>query len=545
MMIKGAFQHRSGRVISLGRLVLASVFLLAIWLDPSQPTRAPAEGYAILAAYVLLSAALLAATWNDWWLERRSAAPAHIVDVGVFTAMVFLTEGYTSPFFTFFVFLILSSTIRWSWRETALTAITVIVLFILAGVASIHLGGTEFDLRRLIIRSAYLVVLSLILIWFGVNQEGSRSNQMRQLALEGDIGRDQAMIRQALDYAASRIGARRLIFAWWDKEEPWINVGQLEHGRYEANRFGPDELGVITAPSLAGQPFLFDRHQDRFLAGRRMRFKSEPIGALFAERFKLYEGLVIPVETTDHGGLIVAEGVPGLCADDLAIAERLGAEVSAALQRALLLRISEDAAVTRTRLSLARDLHDSVIQLLAGTSFRLEAIRRKAGEGRDTDVDIAALQTELAQEQRDLRQFISKLRGDATHSRMVALEVGLAALAERMARQWGIICRLTPPDGSVLAPARLEHDIHQLVREGVANAVRHGGAGEVRLGLQEIGGTARLEIADDGRGFPASGEDPSPWSLSERVRELGGRLSLQSAGTGSRVAITLPLDSRV
>src|SRR5688500_13809968 len=109
-MIQSAFQHRSGRVIALGRLVLAAVFLLAIRLDPTQPSHFENATYAILVAYLAWAAAYLAMTWSNWWLERRLALAAHILDIAMFGIMVYLTEGYTSPFFTFFVFILLSAT---------------------------------------------------------------------------------------------------------------------------------------------------------------------------------------------------------------------------------------------------------------------------------------------------------------------------------------------------------------------------------------------------------------------------------------------------
>jgi signal transduction histidine kinase len=218
-----------------------------------------------------------------------------------------------------------------------------------------------------------------------------------------------------------------------------------------------------------------------------------------------------------------------------------------------LFRMSEDSAVVRTRLSLARDLHDSVVQLLAGTSFRLEAIRQAAGVGKDIGADVEALQTELAQEQRDLRTFILKLRNDPEVRGRTDLRTGLSVLAERMSRQWGIECIVEGGSASLEVPARLEHDVHQLVREGVANAVRHGQATKVKLHLSGNEQLVRLDIADNGSGFAvppgaANGEETAdavrPWSLRERVRELGGKLHLSSAPTGSKVSISLPTEVR-
>jgi len=121
------FRHPSARIIALGRLFLAALFLLAIFIDVSQPTKAPTIAYAALGGYAALAALLVALTWNDWWLDAKLAGTAHALDILWFTVLVYLTDGYTSPFFIFFVFLLLAAAIRWGWRETALTAILVTI----------------------------------------------------------------------------------------------------------------------------------------------------------------------------------------------------------------------------------------------------------------------------------------------------------------------------------------------------------------------------------------------------------------------------------
>jgi signal transduction histidine kinase len=553
--IQKAFQHRSGRVISLGRVTLACVFLLAIWLDPEQPSIAPDEGYGILIFYILFAMTLLAATWSNWWLDHRLALPAHAIDIIVFSAMIFLTEGYTSPFFTFFVFLILSSTIRWSWRETAATAAVVILLFFAVGVAALYWNDGEFELRRLLIRSAYLIVLSLILIWFGQNQRGS-AGSFQLIMPDNSAEAAKPPIQQAMALAANRVGARRVVFAWWEKEEPWVNVAQLDEARFEERRLAPSEADAILDTSLANAPFLFDLStgrifQDQPRGARKVRIVERIVDRRFAEQFRIGHGLCIPIESDEYSGLMFALQVRGLSRDDLAVGEMVGSEISAMLERVSLVRMSQQEAVTGTRLALARDLHDSVVQLLAGTSFRLEAIRKSAAAGRDVGTDIDALQRELAQEQRDLRGFISKLRGAGRAGAHTDLCPGLAALAQRMSRQWGVRCELRECGRPILAPSAMEHDLHQLIREGVSNAVRHGKADGVEIVFDAQDGDINLEIADNGCGFPVQGSfaegeqivhEVGPWSLNERVRTIGGTLTLSSSSQGSRVMIKLPME---
>ena len=131
------FQHSSSRVIALGRLLLASLFLVAILVDVSQPARAPAVAYAILLSYLTFAAAVAYLTWNNWWLDAKSAGPVHATDILVFSALVALTRGYTSPAFTYFTFLLLSAAIRWGWREMALTAILLTLLYLVTGLLAI------------------------------------------------------------------------------------------------------------------------------------------------------------------------------------------------------------------------------------------------------------------------------------------------------------------------------------------------------------------------------------------------------------------------
>ena len=104
--VGNGFRHPSGRVIALGRLMLATLFVIAIAIDVSQPTHYPKVAFILLGGYVVFAAAIVASTWRDWWLDAKLTGPAHAIDIAVFAALVLLTEGFTSPFFTFFIFLL-------------------------------------------------------------------------------------------------------------------------------------------------------------------------------------------------------------------------------------------------------------------------------------------------------------------------------------------------------------------------------------------------------------------------------------------------------
>jgi signal transduction histidine kinase len=87
---------------------------------------------------------------------------------------------------------------------------------------------------------------------------------------------------------------------------------------------------------------------------------------------------------------------------------------------------------------------------------------------------------------------------------------------------------------------RLHLDTHQLIREAVANAVRHARSKTVSVALSTEDEDLRLDINNDGTGANKLKEG-SPWSLRERVDEADGTLMLASHNKGTELSITLPL----
>src|SRR5207248_1986186 len=170
-MFDRIFGQSSGRVVAIARLSLAALFLIATISDPT--VAPPVAIQFVLAAYVGFAAIVVWFVWKNWWIDARIAAPAHVVDILFFMIVVLWPQGYASPYFLIFIFLLLSAAIRWGWRATTFTAALVIPLYLVAGLFVAQPAGAEFDLQRFIIRSGYLVVLSAILIWFGLRRRFS------------------------------------------------------------------------------------------------------------------------------------------------------------------------------------------------------------------------------------------------------------------------------------------------------------------------------------------------------------------------------------
>jgi signal transduction histidine kinase len=538
-LVGKGLQHPSGRVIALGRLMLATLFLVAVLIDVSQPTHYPKFAYALLGGYLVFAAVIVAATWRNWWLDARLAGPAHAVDIVLFTLLVLLTEGFTSPFFTFFIFLLLSAAIRWGWNLTASTAILLTLLYLIVGMLLVT-PDQPFELQRFIVRTGHLIIISLILIWFGANQWRARfylpdEELLARPALE------ESPLENGLRAAMAGVGAKSGSFLWSEAERDEVAGLAIRDGQVT-----PIRLPGQAVDGATHGPFLYDLPRDRALnrdSDRNLcRFAPRDViaGRAVAE-LRLAEGLAIPVRIDGGQGQLFLEQVPNLSTDHIDLGHQLAAEVAAHIQRHALLKAAEESAEARSRLGLARDLHDSVVQFLAGAAFRIEAVKRSAGSGREVEPQLDELKQLMLQEQRELRSFIKALRsGPLVALNDLANE--LRALAERLSRQWDVSCTFSARPAELMVPTRLRLDTHQLMREAVANAVRHAQAKSIEIELAATSDALRLTVVNDGASFPdRGGRLDMPTSLSERVAQAGGAIDMARGMGVTKFSISLPI----
>jgi signal transduction histidine kinase len=196
-----------------------------------------------------------------------------------------------------------------------------------------------------------------------------------------------------------------------------------------------------------------------------------------------------------------------------------------------------DAAVERERRRIARDIHDSLAQDLAFIAARVRALERDPTAS--VRLDHLAIAATRALEHS--RTTISTL----TRPLDEPLDAALARNATEVAERHGGHAKLRLQAGVVVPPATRE-SLVMILREAVANAMRHGRSGSVDVSLSRQSGL-RLRIADDGRGFDAAARAARPdagfglQSMEERARALGGGLVVRSApGAGTTIEVALP-----
>ncbi len=84
--------------------------------------------------------------------------------------------------------------------------------------------------------------------------------------------------------------------------------------------------------------------------------------------------------------------------------------------------------------------------------------------------------------------------------------------------------------------------VYRVAQESLTNVMRHAGATEALLSLEQIDGALRLVVRDDGRGLDGADDGAGLAGMHERAMHVGGRFSVRAApGGGTEVVLEVPV----
>jgi signal transduction histidine kinase len=196
-----------------------------------------------------------------------------------------------------------------------------------------------------------------------------------------------------------------------------------------------------------------------------------------------------------------------------------------------------DAGVTGERERLARELHDTIAQSLAGVVLLAQRSRRELATGALRDETLELVEDSARAALTETRTLVA---GSAPIELSGGLGDALRMLVDRFRRETSVTVTL-----EVVLAAPLERDAEvallRCAQEGLANVRKHSGASTVSVSLTEEESVAVLRVRDDGRGLDPS-LVPDGFGLSglrARLALVGGTLSVTSDG-GTTVTARLP-----
>jgi two-component system, LuxR family, sensor kinase FixL len=183
----------------------------------------------------------------------------------------------------------------------------------------------------------------------------------------------------------------------------------------------------------------------------------------------------------------------------------------------------------RERQRIGQDLHDGLCQQLAAIELMSQVLEQKLTP---RSKPAAARAGEIA---RYVRETISQTRLLARGLSPVTLESegllsGLLELAGNTEKMFGVPCRFESSGEVRVREAAVATHLYRIAQEAVSNAIKHGKAGRLVIGLQRLSDRTVLTISDNGRGFPQGAPASSGMGLrimQYRAGMIGGTLSFQ------------------
>ena len=201
------------------------------------------------------------------------------------------------------------------------------------------------------------------------------------------------------------------------------------------------------------------------------------------------------------------------------------------------------------RRRISRELHDGLGQYLAAAKMRLEAAR---GELPANDNLIKSVEI--------IEQTISEARtiSHLLHPPLLD-EIGFASAAtwyvEGFSERSGIQVNLNLPEKPGRLPGPIELTLFRVLQEALTNIHRHSGSRKADIEVVLLRSEIKLRVTDYGHGMDASVlrrfETNEGYlgvgltGMRERLRELGGRMVVQSDARGTIITATLPVDPSI
>jgi signal transduction histidine kinase len=387
--------------------------------------------------------------------------------------------------------------------------------------------------------------------------EQQRTERLRIIARIGGIItsdlRLSDLLKKAADAVHELLGYPNVAIALIDPEDPKTLVLDTLGGHYRSIIHGeyrlPIDQGIMGAAARTRETVLVN---DVLRDPRYLPTPGAP---------DVYAEIAVPVLLGDSVlGVLNVETDAPLAESDAELLRLVAEQMSVAIANARLHAVARELAASEERNRLARELHDSVTQLLFSMTLIAQSLsaawKRDMEEGERRTMRLLELsQTALA----EMRSLLSELR---PASDTEAAPVARAADAIRRHGLVGALRRhvrgLTADGlrvafsarGYVRVSSEQEYELFRIAQEALHNVVKHAAAKTVELSLSSGPQRTVLRVRDDGTGFDGGmpgAHSGRTWpglglrTMRERAESLGAHFTVQSSPQrGTTVEVSVP-----
>ncbi len=267
---------------------------------------------------------------------------------------------------------------------------------------------------------------------------------------------------------------------------------------------------------------------------------------LMGEGVKLVVGVPLIAKEKMVGMLVLNSRTPRvLTPEESSLLSAIGQQVGIAVENARLYERAEQVAAITERGRLARELHDSVTQLIYSVTLYAEAAAELLGSG-ETETAAGHLRElrDTAQEAlREMRLLIFELRRPGLEKG--GLAKALQARLDAVELRGGMHAEMQV-EGVEKLPRSVQEELYSIAQEALNNALKHAHANNVLIRLRFREDETGLEVTDDGVGFDSTTEQLGGGfgisGMKERAHKLGGTIKIQtSPGKGTTISVTVPV----
>jgi PAS domain S-box-containing protein len=196
------------------------------------------------------------------------------------------------------------------------------------------------------------------------------------------------------------------------------------------------------------------------------------------------------------------------------------------------------------RRRIGHDLHDGLGQFLTGISLQSKALEHVLAEAHSPHAqeakEITTLVANAIRQTRTLARSFDPIEIESDGLLATALQTLIAGHED----MFGTRCDFNCDNPALRTSPQVGVALYRIAQEAMHNAVKHGQARNIQVGLKTNAEHLCLQIQDDGAGFPTPGEKSDGMGLrlmSYRAGSIGAHLTIQSQpGQGTRIECLVP-----
>ena len=204
------------------------------------------------------------------------------------------------------------------------------------------------------------------------------------------------------------------------------------------------------------------------------------------------------------------------------------------------------AAVTRERLRIARDLHDTLAHSLMALLTQIRLVRKLRGrmDAAELDEELVRAETVATTGLSDSRAAIAQMRDNGVGD--TGLGAAVQNLTRRFSERTGVAVSLESDELLARLSDERAETVFRIIEEALRNVERHAGARAVHVGLRSTpksgeGAEVKIEVVDDGIGFDSTLPRPGHYGLRgilEQAALIGAKLDvLSKPGKGTQIVL--------